>query len=63
MRSVEKDISASKSKIHNSRISFTKIQAHLYVELFELIELGVNIDNNIRQIERMMMRNSLSLFK
>ena len=62
MKSVEKDISASKSKIHNTRFVFTQIHVELFLNL-RLLEQKVDIDSSLRQIERIMMRKGLKLFK
>lgn len=62
MKSVDKAISASKSKIHNTRFVFTQIHVELFLDLNELLEVEVYHDGNRRQIERLM-RKYLGLFK
>lgn len=62
MKSVEKAISNSKSKIHTSRLVFTQIHVELFLNL-RLLEQKVDIDSSLRQIERIMMRKGLKLFK
>lgn len=62
MKSVEKVISASKNKIHNTRFVFTQIHVELFLNLL-ILEQKVDIDSSLRQIERIMMRKGLKLFK